>query len=99
MNKSQLYTLSGALLATTALASVAQAGTPGRVQASLGAAGSQLITTTANIANTLFSTTASTANGISFSGGSGASGNTVYNPIAVRFTNNLPSNTRFNADV
>lgn len=57
MNKQQLYTFGGALLASTALSGAAHALTVGKVTASLG-----FTTTAISIANTLFSTTASTAN-------------------------------------
>lgn len=94
MNKSQLYTLSGALLASTALAGVAQAGSVGRVNQDVSAGGS-FSTTAAPIANTVFSSTASTANAVSFTGATGG----AVNPIAVSFTNNLPFGTRFNVTI
>ncbi len=99
MKKSQLYTLGGALLASTALASVASAGTVGRVANNIGhsnannTGGALLVTTTATIANTIFSTTTSTANAVNFDGAN------ATGPISVSFTNNLPAATRFNATV
>ena len=76
MNKQQLYTLGGALLASTALSGEANALTWGRVT------GSALthVTTQISIANTLFSGTASTANAVVIS----ANGN---NRIAAKFAN------------
>jgi len=60
MNKTQFFTLSGALLASTALSGAASAGTIGKYDAS-----GAFTTTSVSIANTVFSTTASTANGVS----------------------------------
>lgn len=57
MNKQQLYTFGGALLASTALSGAAHAITIGKVTSSLA-----FSTTSFSIANTTFSTTASTAN-------------------------------------
>jgi hypothetical protein len=59
MNKTQFYTLSGALLATTALSSAASAGTIGRWDAN-----NNFTTTGLTISNTVFSATASTANAV-----------------------------------
>jgi len=95
MKKSQLYTLSGALLASTALAGVANAGTVGRVDAQISTNGGNMITATASIANTLFSTTAATANAVQFGAGTGANSN----PLAASFTNTLPVSTSFNATI
>jgi hypothetical protein len=76
MNKQQLYTFGGALLASTALSGAAHALTWGKVT------GQTLTfsTTAVSVANTLFSTTASTANSVVLS----ANGT---NRIAARFAN------------
>lgn len=73
MNKTQFYSLSSALLASTALASAASAGTIVRfdqeVQAAAPGTAAVFNTSPVNIANTLFSTTASTANTVVFGSG------------------------------
>ena len=92
MNKSQLYTLSGALLATTALAGVASAGTVGRFNGDVSTAGA-FLTASASIANTLFSATAATANAINFNAATGAA---QLNPLGISFTNQLPAGSAFN---
>ncbi len=89
MNKYQLHTLGGALLASTALAGTAYAGTVGTIAASLGASGSSISATTQSIANTIFSTTPATANAIAFRG---ASDNTSH--LAVAFANRFAASTR-----
>jgi hypothetical protein len=94
MNKYQLHTLGGALLASTALAGTAYAGTVGTIAVSLGAAGSSISATTQSIANTIFSATAATANAISFRG---ASDSTSH--LAVAFTNRLSIGSVFNATI
>jgi hypothetical protein len=91
MNKQQLYTFGGALLASTALSGAAHALTWGKVT------GSTLTFTTASIsiANTLFATTASTANSVVIS----ANGT---NRIAARFANTYSAatvpNTQFSVE-
>jgi hypothetical protein len=99
MNKSQFYTLSGALLASTALMSTANAGSIGRINGTLGtvaAVGGSLLSTTApTIANSLFGGTTAAANAVQF----GASQAATNNPIAVSFTNNLPGSSRFNVTI
>lgn len=91
MNKSQLYTLSGALLASTALIGTANAGTVGRAGANIVTTGA-ISTTALKIANTLFSATATTANALNFTGDG-------VNPIAISFTNRFSASTRFNATI
>ena len=88
MNKSQLFTLSGALLASTALAGTASAGTVGRIGASVQA--NAFATSAISIANTLFSGTTATANAVQFTGSGAAF------PIAVSFTNNFAITSLFN---
>lgn len=91
MNKSQLYTLSGALLASTALIGTANAGTVGRAGANIVTTGA-ISTTATRIANTLFSTTTATADAKNFNGDG-------VNPIAINFANNFSAATRFNATI
>jgi trimeric autotransporter adhesin len=90
MNKSQLFTLSGALLASTALAGTANAATVGRI-------GTNVLTpfaaNTITVANTLFSGTAATANAIQFVGSGAAT------PIAISFTNNLSTAAVYNLTI
>ncbi|MEQ9449847.1 MAG: hypothetical protein RLN70_13240, partial [Rhodospirillaceae bacterium] len=87
MKKSQLYTLGGALLASTAMSGVAHAGSVGTIAMNLGANGSSISSTTQNIANTLFSTTAATANALAFRGGSDSG--TGAGHVAVSFENSF----------
>lgn len=76
MNKQQLYTFGGALLASTALSGAAHALTWGK-----SVSGSLVLSTSAiSIANTLFATTASTANAVVLS----ANGT---NRVMARFSN------------
>ena len=91
MNKSQLYTLSGALLASTALIGTANAGTVGRAGANIATTGA-ISTTALKIANTLFSATATTADALNFTGDG-------VNPIAISFSNSFSASTRFNATI
>ena len=82
MNKQQLYTFGGALLASTALTGAANALTWGK-----SVSGSLTLSTSAiSITNTLFSTTASTANTVVISA-NGA------NRVAARFANVYNSTT------
>ncbi len=94
MNKYQLHTLSGALLASTALAGTAYAGTVGTIAASLGVSGSSVSDKTQSIANTIFSATPATANAIAFSG---ASDDTAH--LAVAFANRLAVDNMINVTV
>ena len=89
MKKSQLYTLGGALLASTALAGVANAATVGRVAVTP----TNVTSTAVNIANTLFSGTASTANALNFNGAP------TGNSLAISFVNTLPAGSSFNATI
>ncbi len=91
MNKSQLYTLSGALLASTALIGTANAATVGRTGANIATTGA-ISTTALKIANTLFSTTTATADALNFNGD-------ATSPIALSFTNQFSASTRFNATI
>lgn len=90
MNKQHLYTFGGALLATTALSSAANALTVGR-WASTGAAGGEIAFATSGltIANTIFSPTASTANGVVITP-------SVARAFGARFSNVYNSNTALN---
>jgi hypothetical protein len=91
MNKQQLYTFGGALLASTALSGAANALTWGKVDTSL----ASFTTTPFSIANTLFSTTASTANGVTITPGA--------TRVAARFSNIYSSSTtagtRFSVEI
>lgn len=87
MNKTQFYTLSGALLASTALSGAANAGTIGRWDAT-----GNFTTTPLTIANTIFSTTASTANSVTI-------GTSAQNKdIGMRYNNNFSGSTRFTTE-
>jgi len=87
MNKTQFYTLSGALLASTALSGAANAGTIGRFD-------SQVFTTSGiTVANSLFSTTASTANTVVLGGSTAAGRN-----FGMRYTNNFSGTTRWTTE-
>jgi hypothetical protein len=90
MNKQQLYTFGGALLASTALSGAANALTWGKVDGSL-----NWSTTPFSIANTLFSTTASTANTVSITPGAVR--------VAAKFSNvyssSTASGTRFSVEI
>jgi len=84
MNRQQLYTFGSALLATTALASTAMAGTVGS------AAGVNNVSSSALRINTLaFASTASTANSQTF-------GNTQF---AVSFSNTFTKTTKFGVEI
>lgn len=82
MNKTQFYTLSSALLASTALSGTATAGTIGRYNSGT------FTTVPVTVANTVFSTTASTANAIVI-GGVAASDN----GFGMRYSNNFSGST------
>ena len=81
MNKYQLHTFGGALLASTALAGTEYAGTVGTIAASLGVSGSSVSAKTQSSANTIFSATPATANAIAFSG---ASDDTAHLAVGLR---------------
>ncbi|MGE4065093.1 MAG: hypothetical protein AB7E79_17140 [Rhodospirillaceae bacterium] len=85
MNKQQLYTLGGALLASTALTSAANAMTFGRLLATAGSAGAAFSTSGFTIANTLFSTTAATANAVTITPSD--------TKVAARFSNQYNAST------
>ena len=87
MNKTQFYTLSGALLASTALSGAANAGTIGRFDSAV------FSTTPITIANSLFSTTASTANGVTLGGSTANDRN-----IGMRYNNNFSGTTRWTTE-
>jgi len=94
MNKQQLYTFGGALLASTALAGAANALTWARVNNADGN-GFTFSTTPFSIANTLFSTTASTANAVTITPSSlrvGASFSNLYTVATA-------ANTRFSVEI
>ncbi len=88
MNKQQLYTAGGMLLATTALSTAANAGIVSATIAAGSAVGGGTITAT-NIANTVFSTTAATANAVTV-------GSTQ---IYVAFANNFTAATKFSVEL
>lgn len=90
MNKTQFYTLSGALLASTALsAGNASAGTIGR----FAYADNAFTTSAMAIANTIFSTTASTANSVLIGEGG------VYGQgFGMRFNNAYAGTTRWTTE-
>jgi hypothetical protein len=88
MNKTQFYTLSGALLASTALSNTAGAGTIGRFDAN-----NVFTTSSVTIANAIFSTTASTANGVTFGGlSAGESG------FGMRYNNTFSGSTAWSTE-
>lgn len=87
MNKTQFYTLSGALLASTSLSGAANAGTIGRYNSS------NFTTSALTIQNTIFSTTASTANAIVI-GGVGA----TDRDIGMAYNNNFAGTTHWTTE-
>ena len=87
MNKTQFFTLSGALLASTALSGAASAGSVGRYDAS-----GNFTTSPLTIANTLFSTTASTANAVTIGADS------RDRDFGMRYNNNFSGSTRFTTE-
>ena len=94
MKSSQHYKFAGALLATTAIAGVASAGTVGRVVVNPTIAAQVVATGTAlNISNTHFSATAATANAVNFQ-----ASNAGTSP-AISFTNSLPAGSSFQATI
>lgn len=90
MNKTQFYTLSGALLASTALSGAAGAGTIGRFDSPAMNSTALITTTAVSIANTLFSTTAATANAVAIGGGG--------KEIGIKYTNSFTSTTRWSTE-
>ena len=87
MNKTQFYTLSGALLASTALSSAANAGTIGRYNSS------SFTSSALTIDSTVFSTTASTANAVVI-GGVGA----TDRDIGMAYNNNFSGTTHWTTE-
>lgn len=87
MNKTQFYTLSGALLASTALSGAANAGTIGRYDSS------SFTTSALSIQNSIFSTTASTANTVTI-GGAGA----INRDIGMMYNNNFSGTTHWTTE-
>jgi len=87
MNKTQFYTLSGALLASTALSGAASAGTVGRYDAT-----NTFTTTPLSISNGLFSTTATTADQVIIGGSAGEIG------VGMRYTNAFSGTTRWTTE-
>jgi hypothetical protein len=92
MNRQQLYTLSGVLLASTAASGAAYAGTVA-VSGGTGA-GSTFTTSTSavKIANTIFSTTATTADAVNVNTTGGKT-------FAVLFTNTFTTTTKFSVEI
>lgn len=88
MNKQQLYTAGGMLLASTALSTAANAGIVSATIAAGDAVGGTTSTAT-NIANTVFSTTAATANAVTV-------GSTQ---VYVAFANNFTAATKFSVEL
>lgn len=86
MNRQQLYTLSGVLLASTALAGMADAATVGHSVAN----GVTFSTKALQVANTIFSTTATTADATNV-GGEAA--------FLVKFSNLFTTTTKFSVEV
>jgi len=86
MNRQQLYTLSGVLLASTALAGMAEAATLGHSVAN----GASFSTSALKIANTIFSTTATTADTVNV-GGEAA--------FVVKFSNQFTTTTKFSVEI
>jgi len=86
MNRQQLYTLSGVLLASTAISGVASAATVG---VGTGVSNS---TTAVKVANTIFSTTVSSADAVNVNTVGGKS-------FAVVFTNAYTTATKFSVEV
>jgi hypothetical protein len=94
MKSSQHYKFAGALLATTAIAGVASAGTVGRVVVNPTVAAQVVATGTAlNMSNTHFSATAATANAVNFQAAPAGSS------PAISFTNSLPAGSSFQATI
>lgn len=87
MNKTQYLALGGVLLASTALSSIAGAGTIGIYNKDT----NNFTTTPVRIANSLFSTTASTANSIIIE-----AANTVQ--FGMRYSNRFSGSTRFTTE-
>lgn len=87
MNKTQFYTLGGALLASTALTGTASAGTIGRYDTT-----NNFTTSAASIANSIFSTTASTANSVVIGSAAGD------NHFGMRYNNNFSGTTHFTTE-
>lgn len=87
MNKTQFFTLSGALLASTALSGAANAGTIGRYNAG------SFTTSPLTIQNSVFSTTASTANAVTI-GGAGA----IDRDIGMAYNNNFSGTTHWTTE-
>jgi len=88
MNKTQFYTLSGALLASTSLSGVANAGTIGRFDSGV------FTTSPITITTSVFSTTASTANAVVIGGSTAAGRN-----FGMRYNNNFSGvTTRFTTE-
>jgi len=88
MNKQQLFTAGSALLATTALSSVANAGTVSTFPTATAPVAATAYTAT-SIANTVFSTTASTANAVTVG----------LTAITVVFANNFTAATKFSVEL
>jgi len=86
MNRQQLYTLSGVLLASTALAGLAEAATVGHSVAN----GGSFTTSALKIANTIFSTTATSADTVNV-GGEAA--------FVVKFSNQFTTSTKFSVEI
>ena len=86
MNKTHFYTLSSALLASTALSGAANAGTIGKYTAL------SFSSATISIDNTLFSTTASTANAVTIGGGA------LDRHIGMQYNNNFDDTTHWNTE-
>jgi hypothetical protein len=87
MNRQQLYTLSGVLLASTALAGLAEAATVGNASA---ANGFGFSTSALKVANTIFSTTTSSADAVN------VGGDTAF---VVKFSNQFTTSTKFSVEV
>jgi hypothetical protein len=90
MNKYQLYTIGGALLAASSLSSAASAAVGGHFG---GAGGSTYSATSLKINNLAFSATAATANGVIFGG------NSTGILFANQYDNNLASALKINLTV
>ncbi|MGE3335093.1 MAG: hypothetical protein AB7I36_15725 [Rhodospirillaceae bacterium] len=89
MNKTQFYTLSSALLASTALASTASAGTIGKFDATTDV----FSTVPSSISTSVFSTTASTANSIVIGGNSASQAK-----FGMRYSNRFSGTTRWTTE-
>lgn len=88
MNKTQFYTLSSALLASTALSGTATAGTIGRYDTT-----DTFTTASVLISNTIFSTTASTANGIIIGGHANSDAG-----FGMKYNNNFSGTTHWTTE-